>query len=110
MGPLPAGTGSHSPGGAGPAGQRAKAPAYKVQVSCSASSALQSNGPAFSWYLLPSSTCVEADRSGPPSQRRADRLWAAEAVAEELRAADGSSGGGSGEGSGGEETGTDGDQ
>ena len=33
MGPLPAGTGSRSPGGAGPAGQRAKPPAYKVQVS-----------------------------------------------------------------------------
>ena len=33
MGPLPAGTGSRSPGGAGLAGQRAKPPAYKLQVS-----------------------------------------------------------------------------
>ena len=36
-----------------------------------------------------------------------DRRWAAEVVTEELRAADGSSGGGGGEGSGGEETDTD---
>jgi len=33
MGPLPAGTGSRSPGGAGLAGQRDKPPAYKLQVS-----------------------------------------------------------------------------